>query len=454
MRITLIEPARLGPDGRPVRTRKTLFPTMTLPYVAALTPRGHEVRIVQDAQEEIDFEDRPDLVGLTSITLHVRRAYDIAAEFRRRGVYVAMGGVHATLAPDEARRHADTVIAGEAEETWPRFLRDFEAGAPGPFYAAGRPPALEGLPVPRWDLLPRWDTGQFLGLFKALAWLTAPRRLRFRPAVTVQTSRGCAVNCDYCTVTKFFGARTRYRPVGEIVDEVRALGSRLIFFTDDNLFADPDRAMELFAALEPLRVRWLGFAPVGVGARPDLLEAARASGCVAAMLGIESLCADSLGSVGKVINRPETYAENLRALRRAGIAAVALFMLGFDHEPPDAADRTRRFVLENRIPFGFFSTVTPYPGTRLHDRLAREGRLREEAWWMRRDRPVNRMDFIRPGAGPDEFFGDFYRSYRGVFSLRSSFLRAFRPPARHAVPIFFLNLFFGRNVRRTNSVFD
>lgn len=448
LRITLIEPTRYGMDGTPRKSRRILVPTMTLPYLAALTPPEFSVRIVQDAKEDINFEDRPDLVGITAVTLHVRRAYAIADEFRTRGVPVVMGGVHATLNPEEARAHADTLILGEAELSWPRFLRDFAAGVPRPLYEAERPPTLEGLPVPRWDLLRNWDTSQFCGLLKFLTFLTAPRTILFRPIVTVQTSRGCATNCDYCTVTKFFGARTRYRPVGEIVEEINALGARFVFLTDDNLFASADRARELFTALQPLRLKWIGFAPIAVGEQPELLELARASGCLMLLLGIESLSGESLTSVNKKINRPEDYSRNLAAIRRAKIVSIALFMLGFDNEGSDAISRTHDFIMANRIPVVIFSTLTPYPGTRVYERLKGEGKLYEEAWWLKKGRPVNALDFICPGSSPEEFYEEFYHHYRRVYSLKGCYLRAAAAPPRVALPIFFLNLYLAQRVRR------
>lgn len=448
LRITLIEPTRDSVDGTPRKSRRTLVPTMTLPYLAALTPPEFNVRIIQDAKEDIDFEDRPDLVGITTVTLHASRAYAIADEFRKRGVPVVMGGVHVTLNPEEARAHTDTLILGEAELTWPRFLRDFTAGVPQPLYEAERPPTLEGLPVPRWDLLQNWGTGQFHGLLKFLTYLTAPKNIFFRPVVTVQTSRGCATNCDYCTVTKFFGAKTRYRPVGEIVEEIKALGARFVFFTDDNLFASPERARELFTALLPLHLKWVGFAPITIGDRPELLQLARASGCSIVLLGIESLSGKSLESVNKKINRPEDYARNLSAIRRSKILSVALFMLGFDNEGPDAIARTHDFIMANRIPVVIFSTLTPYPGTRIYERLKREGRLHEEAWWLRKGRPVNALDFTRPGQTSEEFYEEFYRHYRRLYSLKGCFLRAAAAPPRAALPLFFLNLYLAQRVRR------
>ena len=447
-RITLIEPTRNNVDGIPLKSRGTLVPTMTLPYLAALTPPEFSVRIIQEAKEDIDFEDRPDLVGITSVTLHVSRAYAIADEFRRRGVPVVMGGVHATLNPEEARAHADTLILGEAELTWPRFLRDFAAGVPRLLYDAERPPTLEGLPVPRWDLLRDWHTSQLRGVLKFLTYLTAPRNIFLRPVVTIQTSRGCATNCDYCTVTRFFGARTRYRPIGEIVEEIKTLGARFVFFTDDNLFASPEHARELFTALMSLRMNWIGFAPITVGERPDLLQLARASGCSILLLGIETLSSESLASVNKKINRPEDYAWNLAAIHRAKILSVALFMFGFDNEGPDAIARTYNFIMANRIPIAIFSTLTPYPGTRVYARLKREGRLHEEAWWLREGRPVNALDFMRPGQTPDEFYEEFYGYYRRIYSLKGCFLRAAAAPLRAMLPIFFLNLYLAQRVRR------
>jgi radical SAM superfamily enzyme YgiQ (UPF0313 family) len=188
MNITLIEPSRYAADGRLLRGQQLLFPMITLPMLAALTPADVWVKIVNEFFEDIDFREHVDVVGITAYTSRILRAYEIADEFRRRGVHVVMGGIHVTMEPDEALAHADTVIMGEADELWPRFIGDFRRGAPQRLYQYDAPPSLDRLPAPRFSLL---DHRRYLSLqHRGIS------RLLPTPLLPVQTARGCPHHCD------------------------------------------------------------------------------------------------------------------------------------------------------------------------------------------------------------------------------------------------------------------
>src|SRR5437667_2255799 len=242
MRIRLIFPSAHKSPARKVRYHAEYEVIgLTLPTLAALTPPDHDVAITNEMVSPIDFDEPTDLVGITAKTSLAPRAYEIADMFRRRGVPVVLGGVHPTACPEEAGAHADAVAVGEAEHTWANILADASGRTLRPVYASDTTVSLAGQPMPRRDLLDRRSRG----------------RKRLRPDFElVQTSRGCPYDCDFCTVTTFYGRAYRFRPVAEVVDEIRALGSPIIIFQDDNIAGAPRRAKALFRALEPVGIRW------------------------------------------------------------------------------------------------------------------------------------------------------------------------------------------------------
>jgi radical SAM superfamily enzyme YgiQ (UPF0313 family) len=228
MKIRFIEPSRWIGDGKLLKVKSLFIPPITLPLLAALTPADFEVDIVSEPFDEINFDDKVDLVGITAYTSRALRAYEIADEFRKRGVYVVMGGIHVSMEPEEALEHSDTVIVGEAEETWPKFLYDLRNGKPRRIYKADRSPTLENLPVPRFSLM---NINRYVSCRKK-----GFSRFLPAPVYPVQTARGCPHGCEYCSVSVFSGRQYRVRPVEEVVNELKFLKTRGCIFIDDNIF--------------------------------------------------------------------------------------------------------------------------------------------------------------------------------------------------------------------------
>jgi radical SAM superfamily enzyme YgiQ (UPF0313 family) len=449
MRIKLVEPSRYGAGGRVLRPRRPLMPSLSLPTVAALTPADIDVSIEIDALDGVRFDEPADLVGLTAHTLQARRAYDIAREFRARGVPVVMGGVHASMEPEEALKHVDTVIAGEAEDTWPRFLRDFQAGRAAHLYRAESQPSLSGLPVPRFDLLP---AKRYVGLGSPRFRGPVPR-----PIYPVQTARGCPHACDYCTVMAFSGRAFRARPTAEVVAEIRAIGARGCMLVDDNIFSAPARARELFEALIPLKLWWIGQATIGAGRDPDLLRLARRSGCAALCLGIESLSEETLHAVGKDFNRVREYGALLRAFHDAGISAISSFVFGLDGDDESVFPRTYNFLVQNHVPYTLWNLLLPLPGTALHRRLAGAGRLKAPRWWMD---PENvrlrheRLTFTGLRADERVFCGAFRRFERKCYSMPGILRRILFPGQDRLAGRLAVNLVLGRRLRRAEGLLE
>jgi|UniRef100_A0A7C3SMM3 radical SAM superfamily enzyme YgiQ (UPF0313 family) len=364
MKILLIQPSRLRSDGRVEKRRRRWLLGMTLPYVAALTPADHHVEIKDDLLEDITFQEDCDLVALSFMTHQAPRAYQIAAGFRRRGIPVVMGGFHATLAPEEAREHADALVMGEAEEAWPRLLRDFQAGRLEPVYRSSRFSDLKNLPVPRYDLLN-------LKRYKLLN-------------IPSQTTRGCPFACNYCEVTQVYGGRYRHRPVDEVIHEIqeirRLTGSRFIYFVDDNFVAHRAHALAIMERLIPLKLIYGCLAPVNIGNDPELLDLMQRSGCLHVNLGMESISPESLEAINKRQNKIKDYERQFKALRDRGIGFSVNVMFGLDGDRPEIFDSTVDFLIKIKAPLAFMFILAPRPGTKIRDQLLREGRIFDHEW--------------------------------------------------------------------------
>lgn len=363
MKLRLIQPAQLDEQGRPCKYHKLFMPFSTLATLAGLTPSGVEVGITDDYVEEIDFDEKGlDLVGVTAQTCHSPRAYQIASEFRRRGVKTLMGGIHATACPEEALDHFDTVVVGEVEDLWVQIIADARAGTLQRIYRCETKPDLSRLVLPRYDLI---DFTNYV----------IPPFAR-TPLISIQTTRGCPFSCDFCSVTRFFGNGIRTKPVANVIREIEAVNPSRIFFADDNIIANPTHARALFAALTPLRTRWCCQMSTTVLRHPDLIERAAESGCHESLIGIESLNEDSLGSVHKSFNKVQEYAELFRIQKEVGILGQAAILFGLDYDTPDNLRRAVDTILTWDINYLYISILTPLPGTPVFARLTEEGRIR------------------------------------------------------------------------------
>lgn len=407
----------LGPWARSFREAP-----LTLTTLAALVPRelNAAVRLVDASVQPVPLRERFDMVAISCMTGTSANAYALAGHFRARGIPVVLGGVHVTLRPDEARQHADSIVRGFAEQTWPQLLRDFAAGRLQPEYYAPTT-SLAGLPDPRRDLQPGWA---------------------YMVPNTVFATRGCRSACDFCSVPAAgFGWHTR--PVSEVIDEIRRLPGRRFAFNDVSLNEDAEYARELFTALIPLQKTWGGLATARIADDQELLDLMTASGCQFLLLGFESIGQDNLDRMGKRFNQAGRFAHVADALHRRGIIIQGCFIFGLDDDTPDIFDETVAAVNDLRIDIPRYALYTPYPGTRAFDRLKHEGRLLHEHWAHYDTQHV----VIRPPRmTPEELDAGFIRAYRDTFTLPSIWRRT--SGARHAAIAFIGNLAYRRYVRR------
>jgi radical SAM superfamily enzyme YgiQ (UPF0313 family) len=356
----LLSPNRKrDPGAGPERRLRGTFPPLSLLQVAALTPPEYDLRMQDEAVQEIDLRADCDLVGITAFTSSAPRGYDLGDAFRARGIPVVIGGMHASACPEEALQHCDAVVVGEAEGAWPRLLSDWRQHRLAPIYRSADYPDGSAIPAPRRDLLRRED---------------------YLVPDTVQATRGCAHNCSFCSVSTFFGQRVRSRPVDEVAAEVAALPGRVVVFVDDNIMALPRQAGRLFEALSGTGKKWLGQASTAVVQNAELLRLAARSGCRALFMGLESLSSAALGRVNKSFNLVSKFEDTIARMHDLGIGVIGAFMFGFDGEDDSVFARTAEFADRARIDVPQYSILTPLPGTPLYDRMEAEHRIFDRDW--------------------------------------------------------------------------
>jgi radical SAM superfamily enzyme YgiQ (UPF0313 family) len=333
---------------------------LTLTTLAALVPPELEleVELFDEGIRDIDRDCDADLVGISAITGTAPRSYELADHFRKRGIPVVLGGVHPTLVPDEAARHANSVVVGYAEDEWPRLLRDWSRGEMAKKYTQKAGLSLADRPFPLRNSLPR-D--------------------RYTTPHTFEATRGCVHRCEFCVVPSAWG-RPIQKPVADVVADIKQMGSRRLIFLDLNIIADIEYAKELFTALIPLNIVWGGLATVTLAFDDELLDLAAKSGCRGILIGFESLSPDSLGETNKKFNARKDYMVAVQKLHERDIAIMGCFVFGFDHDDRDTFDATVDFVLESKIDLPRYAILTPFPGTPLFARLKSEGRILTDDW--------------------------------------------------------------------------
>jgi len=333
------------------------FPPLALGVVAALTPKNWRIKIIDENFKEVKYKEA-DLVGITSYTENAARAYEVASLFREKGVPVVMGGIHASMCPDEALKFCNSVVIGEAESLWPQAIKDFESGFLKDKYQSNEYVDASQIPHARHDL------------FYPLYWYRI-----------IQTSRGCPHDCEFCTVTAFNGRRYRKRPVEEVLDEIESCKSNFksFIFADDNLIgntpSDRARALELFKGIveRKLNIQWFSQVTVDIADYPELLYWARKSGCRILLVGVEAETNDGLEKLNKKVNQRKGgklyYKKAFRIINRHRIAVLGTFILGLETDSKQDILNRAHFIVDSWVDAAQTSILTPFPGTRLYTRL-------------------------------------------------------------------------------------
>ena len=419
MRILLVSPTHYNADGTLHQTTRYWTSGLTLPHLKALTPPGHDVAMVDELFDDVDLDFDGDVVGLTAMGPQIRRAYDLADHFRARGVRVVLGGTWVTLTAEESLRHADAVVAGEAEDVWAQVLDDLAADRSRGIYRAERWHSLRALPKIDYTTLPllKYDA------FKS-SWLY---RMYFHWPIIF--SRGCPHPCEYCAVQTYYQRGFRTRPVDEVIDDLRTIqrhGGNRILFLDDNPIGNLEAAKELFRAMIPLRVKWASQCTINIARDAELLDLAARSGCVSLSIGLESVNEDSLDSVRKGFNQPQRFQRDLAAIRAKGIQVIGLLMVGLDGDTVDTFQRSLQFLIDNKVSFLKLFTPCPYPGTKYYEDMLQADRIIVHDW--------GRYDYgsalIRPAQMTTEQMMDGFKYvYEGFYSAAAIARRLFPPPS-------------------------
>ena len=348
----------------PVKTGLTVnessrFPPLGLGIIAALTPLGWEIEILDENWETFSYEEA-DLVGITAFTASANRAYQIAKIYRENQIPVVMGGIHASMCTDEALNYVDAVVIGEAEKAWPMLIDDFLTGEMKKTYQ-GELSDLSNLPQPRNDL---FNPGYLFA--------------------SVQTSRGCPMDCEFCSVTSFNGHRYRRRPVEDVLDEIESISQTMLFIIDDNIIGygkrDKEQALALFKGMvqRNLNKKWFCQASLNFADDEEVLRWAGKAGCKMVFLGLESDEMDGLVNINKKLNLRlgmDAYARAFKRINKAGIAVLGAFILGLDTDTKEKLARRAAYMIHSGVDVMQTTILTPLPGTRLYQQFLEDGRL-------------------------------------------------------------------------------
>ncbi|HKZ15964.1 MAG TPA: radical SAM protein [Geobacteraceae bacterium] len=402
------------------------FPSLSFAALAAVTPPHWEVELCDENIERINFAANADLVAITAMTPQAPRAYEIADTFRERKIPVVMGGFHVSNLPDEGISHADAIVVGEGETVWPRLLADFEGGSLQRMYRSVGPVGMEEIPTARRDI------------FNGKKYLLTN---------TLQTTRGCPHECEFCSVTAFYGRKYRKRPVDSVIAELDVLRGKnsLAFFVDDNLVADRGYAMALFDGMRGMGFKWLSHAPIDFARDPELIRAAGDAGCIGMFVGFESLKPETLAAMGKKPNLKMDYLKAASIFRDNGIGILGSFVLGSDGDTPAVFEDILRFCEAARLEAAIFPILTPYPGTAVRARLQAEGRIISDAW---QDYDMGHVTFQPSDMTVDELQAGHAWLNRSFYSFSSMYRRIFK--LHRSVQVFApMNFGFRSAMRRT-----
>lgn len=396
MKIKLIAPHEQRKDSlsSPFKLQR-----VNLPLLAALTSSDHTVILVEEAFAPDDIDQEVDLVGITVLTELALRAYQIGDNYRRKGVKVVMGGIHPTVLPAEALGHADAVVVGEAEGVWPRLLADAASGQLQKIYRAETMTDLKGLPKPRRDLL------------------SDSRNQGVTPVpIGIETSRGCPYDCEFCCIGQTLGHQYRVRPVQEVIAEIESIDSPHLFFTDDALGLNRNMAKQLFTEMIPLKRRWLAQGTVSLAEDLELLDLMKRAGCLGLLIGFESVQKGTQKEVNKIKHLKIDFYEAMHRFHAEGFGILGSFVFGFDYENKEVFEQTLEFIIRGRMDVVQLRILTPYPGTRLYERLLGEGRLFSRDWWLR-GYPPDTLLYQPMGMTADQLITGYARLNREAYSV-------------------------------------
>lgn len=420
MKLTLIKP-NIGRREHSLYVDEGRMEPLQLGILAGLTPDDIEVVMYDDRMEQIPYDEPTDLVAITVETFTARRAYEISQEFRKRGVKTVMGGMHAMLIPEEVEEHCDCVIVGDAEPVWETMLADFKKGELQKRYEAIQPEC------PQYNVITRRD------IFEGKGYL---------PITLLQFSRGCNHRCSFCASSVYFKAHHYCRPVEDVIKEIKSQKRKLLFFVDDNIVCNREKAKELFRALIPLKIHWVSQGSMDMLEDRELMELMVKSGCLGLVIGFESISPSCIQEMNKGTNwkgSGDRYQSEISQLREWGLQTWAAFTVGHDGDTIESIRATCDFAIKNKFTFAAFNILMPYPNTPLYEKMKQENRLLYDGkWWLHEDYRFNYASIKPKNMTADELTEVSFECRRRFNSVFSIIKRALEPRTNLRTPYRFL----------------
>jgi radical SAM superfamily enzyme YgiQ (UPF0313 family) len=378
----------------------TTYPSMTLIQLAAITSKNHTVELVDERFQTINYKKSYDLVGISTLTYNAYRAYEIADKFRSMGIPVVLGGYHPSALPEEAKQHANSVVIGEAEETLPQLLDDLEKGKLKPFYFSKKFVEPKNIPPANHSI------GRYTFFIES-----------------IQATRGCPNNCQFCAIGRMEGCILRIRPIKYVIEEIKSIKKNYLFFADSSLTTNPGYSKTLFKEMKELNKKFDCCGNINTLAKDDeFLKLASEAGCNLIQVGFESISQESIDAVGKTTNKVVDYSKAVSKIKDHGIMVMGLFMFGFDSDTPDIFDRTLNAIYKMDLDRAYFFILTPFPGTSIFNRMYKEGRILTKNWSKYN---IHNVVFQPKNMSIDELSTGTQRVVEEFHSISNSLRRSF-----------------------------
>ena len=425
MKVTLIKVSMLEGKGRDA------MKPLIFAIFDAVTPADVTMEYLDERIEDLPDTIDSDVIALSVETFAAKRAYDLAEKYKTPHNRIVMGGFHPTALPEEALEHCDTVLVGDAEDTWPAYISDLKAGKAQRQYVSSHKQSLIRLD---------FNSPAFRGK-------------KYNPIGLIQFSRGCKFHCDFCSVGSFYHCGVRQKDIQSVVDEIRAMKEKLIFFIDDNIFLNEASALALFDAIRPLKKKWACQISMDVAMNDRLLSAMKKSGCVLVLIGFESLSAENLKLMNKSANlHIGAYEKAIENIYRHKLMIYAAFVLGYDYDTRSSIDETLAFAVKHNFAVANFNPLIPFPGTALYERLEAENKLIYNKWWLEPGYRYGDTAFYPERMSPDDLYEGCKHARFRFNSYANILKRLFRNPIHlspfHTIMFLALNLISRKEIHR------
>ena len=400
MKICFIRPSMFG-----LQSKDAMKP-LVFAIIKPLTPKSVDICFYDERVEKIPDKVDADVVAMTVETFSAKRAFQLASKYREEGKKVIMGGFHPTMVPDECIEHCDSVIIGEAEDTWGMVIKDLQKNKLKKIYQSNNNCKMTNI---------KYDYSVFEGK-------------KYHKIGLAQFSRGCKFNCEFCSIHAFYKNCIRTKDIDSIINEIKNIKEKLIFFIDDNIFSDEEKAAILFDKLVPLKKKWVCQISIDIAKNKDLLKKMKKSGCIMVLIGFESLNENNLKQMGKGANlKYKDYEKVIKNVYDAGIMIYGTFVIGYDYDTKDTYKELVDFAIKNKFAIANFNPLMPMPGTRLYDRLKKENRLLHDKWWLDDDYRYGDAMLIPKKMTPEELLYSCktarytFNTYKNIFKRSLNF---------------------------------